>query len=59
MPATPGTIQLAPDGGLTPPIGSFSGTLVDTLTSAATGCLCNISADAGCNLTYQLAGTHQ
>jgi hypothetical protein len=59
VPTTPGPIQLAPDGGLTPPVASFSGTLVDTLSSTATGCLCNISGDAGCNLTYQLAGTRQ
>ena len=57
LPATPGAFQQGPDGGLTPAIGSISGTLVDALsvTTGGTGCLCNVP----CNLTYQLTGTRQ
>jgi hypothetical protein len=56
-PSTPGPFQLGPDGGLTPSIGSISGTLVDSLTrsAGATNCLCNDP----CNLTYTLSGTRQ
>jgi hypothetical protein len=56
-PATPGPFQPGPDGGLTPSIGSISGTLVDTLARNApdSGCLCNDP----CNLTYTLNGTRQ
>jgi hypothetical protein len=56
-PSTPGPFQLGPDGGLTPPIASISGTLVDALAVSAggSGCLCNVP----CNLTYQLTGTRQ
>jgi hypothetical protein len=56
-PSTPGPFELGPDGGLTPSVGSMSGTLVDSLavTPGGTGCLCNLP----CNLTYQLSGTKQ
>jgi len=57
VPATPGPFQFGPDGGLTPPVGTISGTLVDALavTAGGSGCLCNVP----CNLTYQLTGTKQ
>src|SRR5256885_2443850 len=57
VPATPGSFHPGPDGGLTPAIGSISGTLVDALNATAGGakCLCNLP----CNLTYQLTGTRQ
>ena len=58
VPSTPGSFQLGPDGGVTPPVGTVSGTLVDALavTPGGTGtCLCNLP----CNLTYQLSGTRQ
>jgi len=57
VPATPGSFQLAPDGGLTPSVGTISGTLVDVLARNApdSGCLCNDP----CNLTYTLTGTRQ
>jgi hypothetical protein len=54
---SPGAFQLGPDGGLTPSIASFSGTLVDAIAGSAggSGCLCNVP----CNLTYKLSGTKQ
>jgi len=57
VPATPGSFQIGPDGGLTPAVNSISGSLVDQLaaTPGDAGCFCNLP----CNLTYQLTGTRQ
>jgi len=53
--AAPGDagFTVAPDGGLTPPATSIAAMLVDSVSSDAGGCLCNVP----CALHYTLTGT--